>query len=157
MSDYEDPITVVEGEAEVPYAYSTGYEYRRFFDELANNERIMGRKCPDCESVLVPPRSYCGVCFTRTREWKEVGPEAHLLGYGVVHQEFPGQPSDPPYVYVELQFEGSHTKVPHILGGADIDEIREGVAVGATVRPVFEPPEERTGDWDDVQYFELVE
>jgi uncharacterized OB-fold protein len=56
-----------------------------------------------------------------------------------------------------LRFEGSNTKVPHVLGGAEFEELRERVAVDASIRPVFKPSDERTGSWDDVEYFELVE
>lgn len=153
MTEYEDPVRVVEQEVEVPYRYSTGYDYMRFFDELANNERIMGRKCKDGETVLVPPRPFTGVTYDETREWVEVGPEATVLGFGIVHNEVPGQPSEPPFIYIEIQFHGADTKVPHIAGGADIEALRETVTVGAEVVPTFKPVEERTGSWDDIEYF----
>ena len=153
MTDYEDPVRVVKQEVEVPYRYSKGYAYRRFFDELANNERIMGRRCKDGETVLVPPRSHTAEGYEETREWVEVGPEAEVLGFGLVHNEVPGQPSEPPFIYVEVRFDGADTKVPHIAGGADIETLREEVQVGATVVPVFKPAGERTGSWDDIEYF----
>lgn len=153
MTEYDDPVRVVEQEVEVPYRYSKGHDYRRFFDELANNERIMGRRCKD-GTVLVPPRPYTGVTYEETREWTEVGPEAEVLGFGIVHNEVPGQPSEPPFIYVEVQFVGADTKVPHIAGGADIETLRAEVGVGSELIPRFKPVEERTGSWDDIEYFQ---
>jgi len=154
MSDDPERVEVIEQTVDVPYEYSYGYDYDRFFEEMRINERILGRTCPRCDTVLVPPRPYCGDCYGRTREWVDVGPTAEVLGYGVVHEEFPGQPTEPPYIYVEVTFEGSDTKVPHVVGGGDVESLRDKVRPGDEVVPVFKDPADRTGNWTDITHFE---
>jgi len=73
---------------------------------LANDEQIMGQRCKDGEIVLVPPHPYTSVTYEETREWVGVGPEAEVLGFGIVHNDVPGRPRGPPFIYIGVPFEG---------------------------------------------------
>ncbi|MGH8997941.1 MAG: zinc ribbon domain-containing protein, partial [Acidimicrobiia bacterium] len=54
-----EPLTERPYELELHYRHAYGPYYGRLFDELATSRRILGVRCPACQSVLVPPREYC--------------------------------------------------------------------------------------------------
>ena len=53
------------------YNWAAGVAISRFLVELKNG-KIIGRKCSQCQRILVPPRMYCELCYRPTDEWVEV-------------------------------------------------------------------------------------
>jgi uncharacterized OB-fold protein len=69
MTDKEDVF-------EVPFEIADHFSYSyggisRFFEEIVENERLMGTECPECGTVLCPPRAHCSECLVET-EWVEL-------------------------------------------------------------------------------------
>ena len=52
---------------EVNYLFSYG-GISRFFQEIVENQRIYGTRCPKCGKVYCPPRNNCSDCYVAT-EW----------------------------------------------------------------------------------------
>jgi uncharacterized OB-fold protein len=125
------------------------------FDELATTRRILGVRCPSCKGVLVPPREYCEVCWARTDEWVDVAHTGVLQAFSIIHIEFIGQKSKPPYVYAEIILDGAATRLIHMIGGIAADEAKERLAPGMKVRAVWRDGEP-TGTLEDIEYFEPV-
>lgn len=120
MSD-SDLITI-EGKWNFNYTYFAGETATRFFHELRDNRRIMGTRCPSCQRILVPARSYCDACMERTDEWREVGPEGTLETFTIINTAFPGLPK-PPIAMAYATLDGADTALINIVTGLDLSDI----------------------------------
>ncbi len=141
---------VHESRIKVPYSWSVGDTGSRFFTEIRDHKRLMGKKCEACSTVFVPPRKMCPRCFQDTGPWIEVGPQGTLLTYTIPRYENSLQPMKAPFAYGVIQLDGTSTGLVHLLGDVDVDEIRAGMRL----EPVFE--EDRTGKILDIAYFRPV-
>jgi uncharacterized OB-fold protein len=141
-------------ESHFPYHYSMGTVPSYFFRMLRDEKRIMGRKCPGCGKVYVPPRPVCGPCYTETTEWVEVGPGGTIINYTVVYFTFldpmTGKRRPVPYGYGQIRLDGTECKLQHFLSENDPDKL----AVGMRVEAVF--ADEREGKLSDILYFKPV-
>ncbi|MBI4615094.1 MAG: SCP2 sterol-binding domain-containing protein [Planctomycetes bacterium] len=132
----------------VRYGWSCGKNLTLFYRETRDRKRFVGRRCPKCRAVHVPPVEVCGKCFARCEEGLvEVGPGGRLDSWTTVHLPFPGQPTEPPYVFAMIQLDGSNTLLSHRVAGAQEEDLR----IGMRVEPVWS--EERKGNLHDVLYF----
>jgi len=142
-----EPVTRIGGELDISFRYSYGEQYDRFFREMRDNGRIMGLKCPRCGAVLLPPRPYCGFCYTPVEEWVELSDEGTLQTFTVIHLPFAGQPTEPPYVYAFIRLDGADVQFPHILGEIDPSDVEVGLRLEAKWA------ERRRGTLHDIEYF----
>lgn len=145
-----EPVRTIEGMLDLQFKHACGEHYDRFFREMRDNQRIMGIRCDGCRAVLLPPRPYCGYCFSPATEWVELADEGSLLTYTVVHLPFLGQPTEPPYAYAFVMLDGADVQLPHILGEVDFADIK----VGMRVKAVWN--EDRKGTLHDIKYFRPV-
>ena len=67
----------IETEVRLPYRLALGATWTRFFEGL-KRKIIYGSRCPKCNRVLVPARSFCPRCFVNIDEWLEVPQEGTL-------------------------------------------------------------------------------
>lgn len=68
MSDFwrdVEPV-VLKGRIKVPYSWQAGETASFFLSELRDSMKSWGKRCPQCEKVLVPPRKSCPFCFVDT-------------------------------------------------------------------------------------------
>lgn len=155
---------VIEYKPVARYSYSAGQALSEFLRGLKEG-RILGKLCPSCRRVLVPPRVYCEFCFTHTIEWVEVPGtgvvETAVVSYigtarerlekpeiiGVVRLDAPG------YREGSFDFAGLF----HRLCGVTEDDVKSGRVIGMRVRPRWRPPEERRGSMLDIECFEPVQ
>jgi hypothetical protein len=150
MSQWTEPVEelVYQGRIKVPYTWSVGEVGSRFFKELRDNKRILGKRCPECQKVLVPARKVCGKCSQQTEEWVEVGDGGTAETFTVVRYSTPIQPLKPPFGYGIIRLDGADTGMAHLLCGTD----PAGWKVGMRVKAVFK--EKRTGNILDIAYFQ---
>jgi uncharacterized OB-fold protein len=151
-----EPLAERPYELELHYRHAYGPYYGRLFDELGTSRRILGVKCPSCESVLVPPREYCDACFVRTAEWVDVAHTGVIQAFSIIHLEFVGQTREPPYIYAEIVLDGAATRLIHSIGGIDVEDARRTLEPGMRVRAVWKDDEEPTGTLEDIRHFELI-
>ena len=155
---------VIEYKPVARYSYSAGQALSEFLRGLKEG-RILGKLCPSCRRVLVPPRVYCEFCFTHTTEWVEVPGtgvvETAVVSYigtarerlekpeiiGVIRLDAPG------YREGSFDFAGLF----HRLCGVTEDDVKSGRVIGMRVRPRWRPPEERRGSMLDIECFEPVQ
>jgi len=138
---------------ELHYRHAYGPYYGRLFDELASDRRILGTSCPQCKSVLVPPRELCDVCYVRTERWVDVADTGVLKAFSIIHLKFVGQTREPPYVYAEIILDGAATRLIHTIGGIDVAKAAETLRPGMKVRAVWKD-DKPTGTLEDVLHFE---
>lgn len=144
-----DPYTTV-GWLTMPYTYSVGILGDKFFTELRDNKRIIGVRCPECNLVIVPPRSVCARCYGKLEEVVQVQTKGTLLTYTVVHYASPAHVLPHPFAYGIIQLDGASTGFSHFLGEVDLDEIKAGMKVEAVFK------EERQGNILDIKYFKRI-
>lgn len=133
-SQETDPVDVTDIEpVEIPGQWSFAYTYfagnaaSRFFAELRENRRVMGTRCPKCRRVLVPARSFCDACFSRTTEWVPVAREGTLETFTIITAAFPGLP-EPPVVLAYVTLDGADTALVNVVTGVDCSNIDEAAA-----------------------------
>lgn len=147
-------LKIYSGKTWYPYHWSVGRTWSKFFRELRDNERILGLRCPECETVYMPPRSICPKCFVKMDDWVEVGKEGTIEGYTVVEVKYinpnTGKPIETPRTDVMIRLDGADTKLFHELDETDEKKIK----IGMRARAVF--AKDRNGSIHDIDHFELV-
>lgn len=137
------------------YQHARGPYYGRLFDEMQTSGRILGIRCPNCHSVLLPPRELCDICYVRTETWVDVADTGVLQAFSIIHLKFVGQMREPPYIYAEIMLDGASTKLIHVLDGLDIDTAPKRLKPGMRVKAVWK--KELKGSLGDISHFELIE
>lgn len=148
-----EPLAERPYQLELHYNHAYGPYYGRLFDELAADRRILGTSCPQCKSVLVPPRELCDVCYVRTERWVDVADTGVLKAFSIIHLKFVGQTREPPYVYAEIVLDGAATRLIHTIGGIDVAKAADTLQPGMKVRAVWKD-DKPTGTLEDVLHFE---
>ncbi len=146
---------IISSDQAQPFNYAVGLHGSKFFQELKENRRIVGIKCPKCGKVYVPPRKVCGGCFCENTEFVEVGPQGTIGTYTIVRYAFidpeTGKQKPVPYGYGFIRFDGADTLFQHFVELSDARPIR----IGARVAPVF--AEEMKGTIRDILYFRVID
>jgi uncharacterized OB-fold protein len=154
MSEKEQ-IVIRSGEAKQTFHYAVGLHGSKFFEELRDNKRIMGIRCPSCSKVFVPPRGVCGECYVAMTEFVEVGPKGEIGTFTVLRYAFidpeTGEQKPVPYGYGFIKLDGADTLFQHYI---DIDD-ESKVKIGARVEPVF--ADKRKGTIKDILSFRIIE
>lgn len=132
----------------LPYTWHVGRVGSRFYQEIRDNCKIYGIRCPRCRKVLVPPRETCPKCYCDTDEWVEVSSIGTLMTYTVTRYAVPNiQPQSPPFALGIIKLDGADTGMVHLIGETKFDAIRIGMRMKAVFR------KERTGNFLDIKYF----
>ena len=143
----EEPLKA-RYDIEIAYDWSYG-RISRFFRELKDNKKIMGTKCPQCNTVYCPPASDCPKCYV-PNEWLEVGPQGTVVAYTISYMPALWIKRKPPLPMALIKLDGADTSFLHYISEVEIDQLKNGMRVEA----VFQ--EERKGYITDIDYFRPV-
>jgi hypothetical protein len=114
------------------YRHSLG-KYSRFFLALEQG-RLVATKCPQCESVWLPPRPVCPNDLSTT-QWIELPGTGTLAGFSVIHRSPAAVPALPaPYVLAYADLDGADTLFLHVL---DVEGDLSRVTYGMALRVAF--------------------
>lgn len=141
------------GDMEADYIYTLGVAGERFFNEIKENERIMGAKCPNCNVVYVPPRMYCEKCFARLEEWVDVGKKAVIHTFTVATIDVDSRKLEKPVIYALMKFKRAYGGLIHKIGETTPDKVK----IGMEVEAVFKPSSERKASINDIKHFRPAE
>jgi len=144
---------IIEAEASVPYELATGPSWHRFFEGF-KNEKIYGSRCPQCQRVLVPARSFCPRCFVDMGEWIEVSNEGEVVGWSLTNYHFFGMPTEPPFISGLIRLDGADNDFYHLVGGFDLKNLElvtRTMKIGTRVKAVWK--EKKQGCIMDIKYF----
>ncbi|MEA3221822.1 MAG: Zn-ribbon domain-containing OB-fold protein [Thermodesulfobacteriota bacterium] len=130
--------------------YYAGDMGSRFYIALRDKRKILGVRCPKCNKVYWPPRSTCGICFSKLSEMVEIGPCGTLETFTLVTYSEPVHPRKAPFIYGIVKLDGADTGMAHFIDEVDFSKIH----IGMRVRPVF--AKERKGNILDIQYFKPI-
>jgi len=154
MTDKEH-IIIESGDLEQPFNYAVGLHGSKFFQELKDNRRFLGIKCPKCKKVFIPPRKVCGRCFVEMKDFIEVGPQGNIGSFTILRYAFidpeTGEQKPIPYGYGFIHLDGTDNLFQHYI---DIED-EEKIKIGARVEPVFS--ENRKGTIRDIQFFRVID
>jgi uncharacterized OB-fold protein len=117
-----EDLLVLPGNWNFDYQYFAGETASRFFAELRTGRRIMGRRCPSCQRLLIPARSYCDACYVETGDWEEVGLEGTIEAFTIIQAQFPGLP-EPPLVIGFVTLDGADSAILNFIRGLDLSDI----------------------------------
>lgn len=148
-------LTVTSLDIGVPYEWSVGKYGSKFFEEIRENQRFVGIRCPQCGQVRVPPRRVCGSCFREMDELVFLPPTGTIIAFTIVNYSFidpaSGLERPVPYTYGYIQLDGADNIFSHIINETDEDKVK----VGMRVRAVFKSLDEMEGSIQDIQYFAI--
>jgi uncharacterized OB-fold protein len=148
-------LTKSSGEAEQPFRYSVGKWGSQFLQELRDQKKFLGIRCPRCKKVYVPPRQVCGPCFQRMEELVELSDQGTLVAFTIIRFPFidpeTGVTRPVPYGYGLIQLDGCDNTFQHYINIKDESKVK----IGSRVRAVFN--ETRKGNLLDIKYFEVID
>ena len=110
----------------------------------------MGKKCPECKAVLFPPRTSCGLCYSKTTDWVEISGQGVLESYTVVRYQEPTLPEEPPYILGQIKLDGTNGGITHLIKEVKPDQLKIGMQVQAVIK------KQRQGDIKDIEYFKPI-
>ncbi len=125
-----DPITLLRTPVAVDYEVHAGATTGQFLRGVLER-RLLGRRCPRCARVYVPPRGACPTCGVPMADEVEVGQRGTITTFSVVRIPFEGQVLPPPYVCASVLLDGADVPVLHIVADCDCDAVRVGMRVEA--------------------------
>lgn len=132
------PVTRFRGPTCLDYEVSASKVTAEFIAAILE-QRLVGRRCPACDKVYLPPRGVCPTCVVRTGEAVEVGHSGVIETFSVVRIPFEGQVLAPPYVCARIVLDGCDVPLLHIVGDIDPDHVRVGMRVTAVWDPEPRP------------------
>jgi len=149
----DDAPAFYEQTWDLAYRHALGKTTGRFLQGLAER-RILGRRCPVCDRVLTPARSFCDRCHHETTDWVEVSPRGVIEMFTIIYEPFKGLP-EPPYALAYVTLDGADTALVGYVRGVDLGDVDAAVgelAIGRRVACRF--ADEPTGTVADY-WFEL--
>lgn len=151
MNSNQSPITNITAGVNLVFTYAAGETASRFLAALRDEQKIYGKRCPTCQRVLVPARSFCPRCFVETTEWIEVGPVGTLSAFNPAPSSLrlhSGQAfSLHPSALALIRLDGADTNLLHLLE----DRGPQAWQIGMRLEAVFAA--ERVGSIRDILYF----
>ncbi len=155
LEDFENKtITFVEDYPNIRYQFTAGQAISRFLKGLKEG-KILATKCNKCRRVMVPPRTFCELCFKPTDEWVEVKDTGTVETFSISYIDPDAKPLDEPEIVAVISIDGASPKmgILHKLGEIEPDR----VYIGMKVKAVWKPESEREGMITDIKYWKPLE
>lgn len=148
--DQVEPLTL-KGQIAVPYTWWVGEVGSRFLISLRDDAKILGNRCPRCNTVYVPPRKNCGRCFVDIDGFVELSDQGTVSAHNIVRFNYPLQPAEPPFAYALIRLDGADVSLIHI-----IKDNLAGLKNGVRVKAKFKEQSGRTGHILDIDSFQII-
>jgi uncharacterized OB-fold protein len=148
----DDPVQRQVVPASMRYDYSPGLATSRFLRGLAE-KRIIGERCPVTGDVYVPPRGVSPVSGLRTTDQVEVGPNATITSFCVVHIGFGVNAPPTPFVSALFLPDGAAVSLYGTMGEVSHDQVR----IGMRVEPVWVDDADLTTSMENIRYWRPID
>jgi len=142
-----EPVRRIKAPVHLEYTVTAGRTLSRFLAGLVEG-RILGRGCPGCRKVYVPPRGACPTCALPPGEEIVVADSGTVTTFCIVNVPFEGQTMKLPYVYASVLLDGADIPMLHLVN-APAGEARMGMRVKAE----WAPPGERRPTLESIRWF----
>jgi uncharacterized OB-fold protein len=144
----KEPVKYVDTTVYLPYHYVAG-DYRVRYLQALKDKKILGSRCAETGTVLVPPQISSAKSFTPANEFVEVADRGIVTTFCVVNIPVIGRNLDIPYVAASVALDGADISIFALIQECKPEEARMGMRVEA----VWKPDGERQGDHEDILYF----
>lgn len=125
-----EPVTRWKAPTRLDYNVKAGAVATSFLRGLLRGE-LIGKRCPACERVYVPPRGSCPTCAEPCDVEVACGPAGTVTTFSVIRIPFEGQLLTPPYACAHIVLDGADMPLLHIVGGCDVNDVHQGMRVRA--------------------------
>ena len=125
-----DPVRRITAPVRLDYTVAAGRDLARFLSAIAEG-RFVGKRCPDCRKVYVPPRGGCPTCGVPMHEDVELRDSGTVTTFCVVNVPYEGQTMKLPYVYASVLLDGADIPFAHLIHGIEAADVRMGLRVRA--------------------------
>ena len=142
-----EPVRKIKAPVRLEYTVTAGLVLSRFLAGVVEG-RLLGRRCPECTKVYVPPKGACPMCGVPCVEELAVSDAGTLTTFCIVNVPFEGQTMKLPYVYGSILLDGADLPLLHLIQ-APADEVRMGMRVKAE----WVPPAERKPTLESIRWF----
>jgi len=142
-----EPIRRIKAPVRLEYTVTAGPTLSRFLVGLVEG-RLLGRRCPGCRKVYVPPRGACPTCALPMGDEVPVADTGTVTTFCIVNVPFEGQTMKLPYVYASVLLDGADIPLLHLVN-APADETR----MGMRVRAEWLPAGERKPTLESIRWF----
>jgi uncharacterized protein len=142
-----DPIRRIKAPVRLEYTVSAGQTLSRFLAGLVEG-RLLGRRCPGCRKVYVPPRGACPTCALPPGDEIPISNDGTVTTFCIVNVPFEGQTIKLPYVYASILLDGADIPLLHLVN-VPAEEARMGMRVAAE----WMPPAERRPTLEAIRWF----
>jgi uncharacterized OB-fold protein len=142
-----EPVRKIKAPVRLEYTVTAGIVLSRFLAGIVEG-RLLGRRCPSCTKVYVPPKGACPMCGVPCVEELAVSDAGTLTTFCIVNVPFEGQTMKLPYVYGSILLDGADLPLLHLIQ-APADEVRMGMRVKAE----WVPPAERKPTLESIRWF----
>jgi uncharacterized OB-fold protein len=136
-----DPVRQIKARVSLGYQVTAGRDLSRFLAGIAER-RFVGKRCPSCRKVYVPPRGACPACGVGLTEEVAVADRGTLTTFCVVNIPVEGRNIPLPYVYGMILLDGADIAFPHLVQGLPVEHVRMGLRVrvewAAEAQPTME-------------------
>ena len=112
------------------YRYTPGTAASGFLHGMKVG-RLVGRRCPSCTKVYLPPRGGCPMCGVEFGAEVEVKDTGTMVTFAIVNVNFANRVVELPYVTAEVAFDGADTTTMVLLKGVAPQDARMGMRVQA--------------------------
>lgn len=124
------PVMRIDCPVRLDYTIAAGREQSRFLRAMSRGH-LLGRRCPECRKVYLPPRGTCPRCGVMTAEDVEVQPRGTITTWCVTNVPYEGQVLELPYVTASVLLDGADLPFYFLIQGLPADQIRMGMRVEA--------------------------
>jgi uncharacterized OB-fold protein len=142
-----EPVRKMKSPVRLEYTVTAGVVLSRFLAGVVEG-RLLGRRCPVCTKVYVPPKGACPMCGVPCVEELAVSDAGTLTTFCIVNVPFEGQTMKLPYVYGSILLDGADLPLLHLVQ-APAEEVRMGMRVKAE----WVPPAERKPTLESIRWF----
>jgi len=125
-----EPVQRIKAPVRLGYQVVAGRDLSRFLAGIAEG-RFLGKRCPSCHKVYVPPRGACPACGALLTEEVSVADRGTLTTFCVVNVPVEGRAMKLPYVYGSVLLDGADIPFAHLIQGLPVEEVRMGLRVRA--------------------------
>lgn len=144
-----EPIKILPTPIRLDYTIPAGRDLGTFLRGIEEG-RILGKRCPECTKVYVPPRGGCPTCGCALGEVVQVKDTGTVTTFTIVRVAFEGQTQKIPYTYAAVVLDGADSLFLHMIDGIPVEQVRMGLRVQAA----WAPPEKRGPSMESILYFQ---
>ncbi|MEV3923947.1 Zn-ribbon domain-containing OB-fold protein [Actinomadura coerulea] len=148
---FQPEVTMINAPTRLEYRLKGGQALRRFLEGMSEG-RILGHRCPVCESVIVPMKGLCPRDGVPTTEEVELPDTGTVTTFAVNNIPDPRAP-EVPFVSAYVLLDGAGLTMLTLVAGVPADQVRMGMRVKAAWRP----REEWAPTMGNIKWFEPVD